>query len=357
MENSKKKFQFIFCLALALISCDEKNTSVTDPITLGFDKRIGGPYNQFGYAIDRTHDGGFIIVGSTDTPSEGGDSYLYIVKTNANGDTVWTRTYIDEQVDEESFKTIKQTQGNGFIVAFTNYGGGGKIAKLNSDGQIEWIKSYASWYNAAYPTSDGGYIANGVYLTKLNGDGDSIWTKPISGNDVKPMEDGYIICANISSNTFLLTKTDLSGNTVFSTNCGLYAISQDIFGNAVAVTADKGFLIAGRKINRNASGEQGIFIVKTDSIGNSLWAKFFPGGAYDEGAAIVEVPDGYVITGTQGEGSVVLKLDFNGVAMWTYSKSDIFAYGITNIAKTFVISGMSIYGDRDLSLFSLIENQ
>jgi hypothetical protein len=55
-------------------------------------KTFAGSNNEVGYAVQQTVDGGYIVAGAT--LSFGlGSSDIWLLKTNANGDTVWTRTY------------------------------------------------------------------------------------------------------------------------------------------------------------------------------------------------------------------------------------------------------------------------
>ena len=61
------------------------------PDTLWTRTYKAGVYNA-GYSVQQTSDGGFIVTGytmSTDSIQE----QIYIIRTDAQGDTIWTRTY------------------------------------------------------------------------------------------------------------------------------------------------------------------------------------------------------------------------------------------------------------------------
>lgn len=52
----------------------------------------GGSVGQYGYSVATTIDGGYIVAGSTNSFGEG--SYdVYLIRTDATGDTLWTSAF------------------------------------------------------------------------------------------------------------------------------------------------------------------------------------------------------------------------------------------------------------------------
>jgi hypothetical protein len=76
-------------------------------------------------------DGGFIAAGETGSFGNGGQ--LYLVKTNASGDTLWTRTY---GATNDEGTSVQQTQDMGYIVA-------GRTISFGNDSQVYLVKTDA----------------------------------------------------------------------------------------------------------------------------------------------------------------------------------------------------------------------
>jgi hypothetical protein len=73
-----------------------------------FAKTYGRTYWNWAYSVQQTSDGGYIVAGEI-----GGD--VLLIKTDANGNIIWTKTYGGTGWDEAS--SIQQTSDGGYIVA------------------------------------------------------------------------------------------------------------------------------------------------------------------------------------------------------------------------------------------------
>ena len=133
----------------------------------------------------KTNDGGYIIYAKTNGSLTNNIDYTYLIKTDNMGVIMWTKLYNNLQlffvgnggssgsatIGNPSFG-VKQTSDGGYIISGYVYnqqfnGADAAIAKLNSQGDIDWIESYPSTiYNLSSPysveqTNDDGYIFSG----------------------------------------------------------------------------------------------------------------------------------------------------------------------------------------------------
>ncbi|MBA7703424.1 hypothetical protein ES703_112210 [subsurface metagenome] len=255
-----------------------------------------------GWSVQQTLDSGYIVVGGTESYGAG-ESDIYLIKTDANGDTLWT----------------------------TTYGG-----------------AYDDWGNSVQRTSDGGYIIGGytesfgagngdLYLIKTDSLGDTLWTRTYGGTGwdmgwsvQQTLDSGYIVAGRIwsvgvSSNVYLI-KTDASGDSLWSKIYG--GISSQEIGFSVQQTSDSGYIVAG--VTTSGPGTTYGYLIKTYANGDTLWTKTYgEGGDYDWLISVQETSDsGYIIAGftdSQGAGSSdvwLIKTDANGDTLWTKTYGD-----------------------------------
>jgi hypothetical protein len=312
-------------------------------------RTYGGAGSDVGVAVKQTFDGGYATAGRTDTYGAGGDDF-YLVRTDANGDTLWTRTYGGGQ--EDIAVAIEQTlPDSGFIVAGWTYsfGAGGSdvyLVKTDSDGDTLWTRTYGAGNGeAAYgiqQTYDGGYIIighkwgrdlNDVWLIKTDMNGVSTWKKRYGGsmNDYggtvqQTPDSGYIVAGTTESfgaggMDFYLLRTDANGDTLWTRTYG--GTGKDDCWCVDRTLPDSGYIVAGYTHSAGA-GSADVYIVKTDANGDTLWTKTY-GGADDEWAYWIEqTPDGgYVLSGWtesfgSGAGDVyILRTNPSGDTLWT----------------------------------------
>ena len=67
--------------------------------------------SNFAWSVQQTYDGGYIITGRTNFNNPISHD-LYLIKTDTYGDTIWTRTY-----EESVGYCVRQTYDNGYIIA------------------------------------------------------------------------------------------------------------------------------------------------------------------------------------------------------------------------------------------------
>jgi hypothetical protein len=306
-------------------------------------RAYGGTNDDGGWSAQQTSDGGYIIAGYTWSFGAGGVD-VYLIKTDASGDTLWTRTYGGTSLDGCS--SVQQTSDSGYIIAglTMSFGAGSfdvYLIKTTASGDTVWTRTYGgmSWDGGYWvqQTSDGGYIIAGwteaggtdVYLIKTDASGDTLWTRAYGGaseddgNSVWQTSDGgYIIAGETWSfgagtpdhaNVYLI-KTDTAGDTLWTRT---YGGPNDDYSYSVHQTSDGGYIILGRTWSYGAGCD--VYLIKTDASGDTLWTRTC-GGTYDDwGYSVQQTSDsGYIIAGyTQsfGAGSYdvyLIKTDANG---------------------------------------------
>lgn len=248
--------------------------------------------NEFGYTVAQTAEDGYMIAGTIDR----NDYDILVIKTNELGDTLWSKIY--EEAGEEVAQEILKTSDGGFvIVGRKDLGSDGKndvyLLKINSSGTKEWSKTYGGtdddWARSIAETSDGGFILAGATRSSGNGDYD-VYLLKVSGSGTEQW-----------SKTFGAEKVD--------------------FANSVLQTSDGGFILTGVKgINVTY---RDMYIIRTNSTGDSLWTRTFGGEFDDGGTSIKQATDGgFVSSGwrTDNAGDMdvyVVKLSPTGSTDWT----------------------------------------
>ena len=289
----------------------------------------GGELWDEGRHVEQTEDGGYIIVGGTYSYGAG-DCDVWLLKTDSLGDIIWTHTYGDWGHDQGM--CVRQTPDGGYIIVGTFYPqssyGDVYILKTDSLGDTLWARTYGEmnvdeWGSSVQPTADGGYIIVGgkgggirdLYLLKVDSLGDTVWTRTYGGSGdewgacIEPTNDGnYIIVGGTHSygagySDIWLLKVNLSGDTLWTHTFG--GASYE-WGYSVQQTSDLGYIVTGCTESFGAGGED-VYLVKMDSLGNTLWTRTYGGGGGDRGYFVRQTSDlGYVVlgyTGSFGAGS------------------------------------------------------
>jgi subtilisin family serine protease len=298
-----------------------------------FERTYGGNSADLAYSVQQTTDGGYIVAGWTQ--SFGADYYdIYLVKTEANGDKLWTRRYGYPTGSElDVCYCIRQTSDGGYIL-FGVRQKDVNLMKIDVNGDSLWAHAYdfdesdRAFYGQQ--TSDGGYIVTGgagptgpynMFLLKTDAGGDSLWARVYNfaryGRSVQQTFDGGYIVGGTKYDAGLhsyLMKTDANGDTLWT--CNPYG---DII-YAVIQTADSGYVFAGGRF----SGSNG-FAGKTDANGNILWTQHYSisGWWYTSLYSMQQTQDGgYIMAGsvrswTPYKNVILIKTNANGDTLWT----------------------------------------
>lgn len=309
-------------------------------------KTYGGAGNDIGVDVKQTTDNGFIISGYYYSSLESGSFDVWLLKTDSNGDTLWTNTFGGSNNDFGN--SVFQNDDGGYVIigSTESYGAGGSdfwIVKTDASGDSLWSKTYGGPYHEiafeAQATSDGGYIIAGytqlqgffnsdVWLVKLFSNGEVDWTQTYGGDQddlaysvSETADAGYILSGDTKSfgsgySDVYVIKTDMYGDTMWTKTFG--GASNDA-GNSVIETAEGDFLVCGNTFSFSADGDMDLWLIKTDISGYTLWTEMYGGSGDELGYSVIETFDGrlslcgYTTTYGAGERDVwLLHLEADG---------------------------------------------
>ncbi len=271
-----------------------ENTSKADVLLMKLNsngdtlwtKTYGGSEDDYGYYIITTQDGNLLICGTSSSSTDGGYSDIYLVKVNLDGDTLWTKTFLEE--NKEIPYHVMQTQNGEFLVT------GAK--------------------------EDTTFIRE-LYFLKVSSEGTPVWNKVIgtafrkSGFSTLELSNGDLMtCGQISKigdNQLLLVRTDSQGNEEWEKEYGDDHLSEQ--GTAIRFNEDSTFIVTGTSSSSH-SGQQQIVLLKINPNGDLLFLKKFGESATSSGQNILkDVNDDNLITGNYNFNLFMTTTDNNGV--------------------------------------------
>ncbi len=272
-----------------------------------WNKTFGGSNSEEGFSVQETNDRGYIVIGASS--SHDPDNWdVWLIKTDSDGNEEWNRTFGGSSFD--SGHTVQHTLDGGYIIigetnSYDVGDGDFWLIKTDSDGNEKWNRTFGGPYNdegeSVHATIDGGYIIAGktwshdsgnwdFWLIKTDSDGNEKWSRIFdgSGDDESRFvqqtgDGGYIIAGQTKSDIsdegrIWLVKTDPTGNMVWNRTFGGSSGDE---GYSVQETSDGGYIIAGQTTSYGAGGKD-VWLIKTDSFGLDFEA--YPDGIilYDD---------------------------------------------------------------------------
>lgn len=312
-----------------------------------FQRLYGNSGTEIGGSIAVEANGDFVVASNTDFYGQGLNDIM-LTKTDSAGNLAWVKTY-GGSADDVVSQMRKTADGGYIIVATTESFGVAQreiyVIKVNASGDTTWTRTYGGSgneygraitqaanldYAICGVTNSYGAGMNDMLLIRTDTSGNTLWTKTYGGssNDwgyaIQATNDnGFILAGRTMSYgagniDIYLVKTDSNGDTLWTKTYG--GVNSDR-ANAVIQTSDDGYLIGGYTISWGA-GDYDLFLIKTNSAGVVLWSKTYGGSATDQCTSIIQTADGgYAVAGyTNSFGSNeawLLKIDFTGTEEWS----------------------------------------
>lgn len=209
-----------------------------------------------------------------------------------------------------------------------------------------------------------GNTAEDLLLLKTDRHGNEIWTQYFGGSKIdvmkhliKSSDGGYFISGSSESyglggSDIWVIKASSSGLIEWNKNFGT---SSNEYGGSLLETNDGSLLLIGNG-DLNNSGDQDIWLIKTNSQGDSLWSKNYGGSGDETSNDIISVGDSsYIILGSTssfgngGSDIFIIKIDENGNEEWNLNyggTSDEFGRSIIHTSDDgfVILSSIESYG-------------
>jgi hypothetical protein len=271
---------------------------------LSWSVKIGVPGDEFARDMKETSDGGFIIVGTTyASPLDTSHGDIFAIKIDATGFVVWSMIYGGTEQDD-AYGVINAPDG-GFIILGSTESYGSALAsaiafKIDANGFQRWVTvsstSPDNYFYRGILASDGNYvIAGGTdntiggsqqdhYINKIDTAGNIIWAKRYgtfqsdSLFDISETSDGGFICAgmNFSNATDFdqnIFKIDSAGTVIWNNSYGTAQYDQagSVFENTLNEYVVCGYTNVGSQFNVIYQLVINVF----DNSGNLIWANTY----------------------------------------------------------------------------------
>ena len=406
----KTKHFFVFYMILFLfLACSFSARADTY-----WTKSYGGTAFEKARAVQPTSDGGFILVGWGDSFSPNGAD-PWVLKLDKDGQIEWQKAFTGSRSDK-AFAVKQTTDGGYVIVGYTNSfssnrKSNGLIIKLNGQGNVLWQKTYPGadyvhnyFYDVEIDPDNGNFVVVGtidsgagnvrgdlVVIKVSSSDGDIIWQKlygkaPEGSYSSDPIDDeaysikrsfdgGYIIAGNTSVfgcgarwlHHFWILKLNGDGDLLWNQEISSTQSCDESIAYGVAQLSDGSFVAVGKVLTYDEDyvDVRGAYIVKLDQDGNLLWSKLLESGGFGAAYDVEATHDGgFIVTGATAYSTNaasylwLTKFDAAGEMQWkkAYGNGSHSAWGYAVkplSANAFVVAGLSPDADTNFWLLKV----
>jgi len=291
-----------------------------------WQKTFGGSGTEYGYGCMAVEDG-YLITGYT-TSYGAGSKDVYLVKIDEDGNEIWSKTYGGESWDVGT--SLCETGDGGYAVCgFTYSFGNGEedvyLVKTDRNGDEIWSQTYGGnrieMGNSVCTTAEGGFLIGAtsgsfskntdLYLVRTDAQGEKLWEKTYAAKgpaghefdwctNMSQTKDGGAILVGYSdcvpTMDICTIMVDAEGNEVWQKVMGDNPFYD--YGNAVCVTTDGSFIVAGttKSIVRGKElYNNDFYLARLDKKGNIVSEKKIDGGGNDWCSSVYVTKDGRIV--------------------------------------------------------------
>jgi len=284
-------------------------------------KMLGGKNMDIAAGISRAKDGSIFVVGTSRSFSEKRDRDIYVAKISLDGKGIWQTTFGKERA--EYGRAIAGTDDGGALVVgeTESFSNGYKdifIVKVDAKGHMVSEKVMGGekeeLVRGLTRTIDGSLVMVGsrevdrvgdsdFFVLKMDQNGKKIWARTYGGeyedilNGVTPTLDGGIVAAG-STRSWGSKQTDLTvlkfskeGKLIWHK---IYGYKRYDFANAVTVTRNGDFIIAGGT-DSMGEGVYDIYILALDRNGELFWSGLYGDRNTDIAHGVTRTSDGSIV--------------------------------------------------------------
>jgi len=133
-----------------------------------WNKTFGGPGYDWAFSVQQTKDGEYIITGRTHSYDDTGEGDFWLIKTDPEGNKEWERSFGGPGYDAS--RSVQETNDGGYVIVGNteSYGAGSQdiwVVKTDASGNEQWNRTFGGAYyeagSSVLVTEDGGYIITG----------------------------------------------------------------------------------------------------------------------------------------------------------------------------------------------------
>ncbi len=296
-------------------------------------RSYGGAGSEYGYGCKALSDG-YVVVGYTTSFGKGSKD-LFLLKLDCSGKDIWSKTFGGASWDVGM--AVDGNSENGYVVCgFTHSFGAGEedvyVIKTDAEGNKVWSKTFGGeryeFGNSIHIMGDGGYLVGATtgtfgkgnsdfFLIKIDADGNEVWTKSY-GNEgrrgygfdwchsMSLTRDGGSISVGYTDSQDIMdahvVKFDAKGSAVWNRSFGNKPFYD--YGHSVCEMKNGSYVVCG--VTKSVQGNNDISLSEINSNGRVLWERSYGAAGSDWGSSIKPTRDGHCIltghTDSSGEG-------------------------------------------------------